>query len=76
MSDKEERAHQARHLIEEGLFAERFTALEAEYIANWRAATTIEDRERLHCKLEVMDEIRLDLVSIMTTGDIAAAQKK
>lgn len=75
LADAQERAIQARHLIEEGLFAERFSALEAEYIEQWREAATVEDREYLHCKLRAMQDIRLDLVSIITTGDIAASNK-
>lgn len=75
LANAEERAIQARHLIEEGLFAERFVALEAEYIEQWRDAKTVEERESLHAKIRAMADIRLDLVSIITTGDIAAKSK-
>jgi hypothetical protein len=75
LSDKQERAIQARHLVEEGLFAERYAALQAQYIDEWKSAKTIEERERLHAKVAVMDEIRLDLVSIITTGEIDAENR-
>lgn len=70
MTDKIERAVQASHLVDEGLFAESMAKLEAEYLDLWRNARSVRRREDLHRLIVLMDRLKSDLKSVITTGKI------
>lgn len=76
MNDATERAIQARHLLDEGLFAECLSKLEANYIEQWRESRTTEARENLHRLVNLIDQLKADLRSVITTGDIEAVKKQ
>lgn len=75
LADKIERAVQARHLVDAGLFAESLAQLEAEYIAKWRASKDPAEREDLHRLVNLIDRFKADMRSVITTGDIAAKER-
>lgn len=70
LADKIERAVQAQHLVDEGLFAESMAKLEAEYLELWRNARSVRRREDLHRLIVLMDRLKSDLKSVITTGKI------
>lgn len=70
MTDKIERAVQASHLVDEGLFAECLAKLEAEYLNQWRDARSVRRREDLHRKIQLIDRVKAELKSVITTGKI------
>lgn len=70
MTDKMERAVQASNLLEHGLFAEVLKALEEDYLSQWRWSRSTEERESIYHRIAVLDRIKQDLRSIITTGEI------
>lgn len=71
---KEDRAAQAKALVDSGLFAESLAKIEANYIQLWREAKTTEQREDYHRRICLIDEFRADMREVITTGDIAAKE--
>ena len=71
---KEDRAAQAKALVDAGLFAESLAKIEAHYIQKWRDASTTEDREDFHRRVCLIDEFRADMREVIITGDIAAKE--
>lgn len=55
-------------MVEEGEFKSACDKLEADYVAEWRDAKTIEAREDYHKLITLMDRLKLELVSVITTG--------
>lgn len=72
LADKIERAVQAKHLVDEGLFAESLAKAEASYIAQWRASKDPAEREALHGLVNLIDQFKADMRSVIITGDIEA----
>lgn len=73
LADKQEMAHQAEVLMrEDGVFAQSMAAIEADYIARWRASKSPDEREDLHRKIVLMEDIRNALINVITTGKIDA----
>jgi hypothetical protein len=76
LTDKVERGRSADQLLNpDGIFIECTTALEAEYIAKWRDATTLEDREEYHGLIRLMDRLKNDIRDIIVTGKIAEQEQ-
>jgi hypothetical protein len=75
LSDKQERAIQAAHLLEDGLFAESMAKLEASLIQQWRDAKTVQEREECHARILAIDSFKADMRDVIVTGEIAAKEE-
>lgn len=75
MSDKQERAVQAAHLLDGSLFAESMGKLEASLIQQWRDAKTVQEREECHARILAIDSFKADMRDVITTGEIAAKEE-
>ena len=77
LADKQERAYRAANLMDpEGEFAQAMSAIEAEYIARWRGAKTVEEREDFHRKVTLLEAIKSELQNVITTGKIEADEQE
>ena len=77
MSDKPiERGYQAKALLENTFLAECLDGLEAKYLDAWRRAVTVEKREDAHRFVTLLEDLKQDLRSIATTGEIALRRDK
>lgn len=68
------RGRQAREVIDNPIYAEAWSALEAEIIRQWREARNAQDREQLHQLLLMHERAKTALESVMRTGEVAAAE--
>ncbi len=75
MSDKQELAIQAAHLLDGSLFAESMAKLEASIIQQWRDAKTVQEREECHARINALDSFKADMRDVITTGEIAAKEE-
>lgn len=73
--DKIDRALRARLLVDDGEFKTACDALRAEYIEEWQQAKTLDERENFHRLVQMLDRLMLDLISVITTGDIEAQKR-
>lgn len=73
--DKIERALAARRLVEDGEFKRACDALRAEYFEDWQQAKTVDEREECFRLVKTLDRLTLDLISVITTGDIEARER-
>jgi hypothetical protein len=74
--DKIERALAARRLVEDGEFKRACDALRSEYIDEWQRAKTLDEREDFHRLVKTLDRLTLDLISVITTGEIEAQSRQ
>lgn len=74
--NKSERGTQAEVLLENPLFKEILSDLDAEYHRSWRDAKTVEAREDLHRYVKVLERISSDLLVIAQTGKLERARLK
>ena len=57
----------SRFLADEAVIA-AFTKLEEKYIAEWKGSKTREERESLHAKVQVVEDVRTQLRAIVDNG--------
>ena len=72
------RASEAQSLLDNALFNEALTTLEAEYIKAWKA-TPLRDqegRERVWQAVQIVGKIKDHIGSVLNDGKLAAAQLK
>jgi hypothetical protein len=70
------RGLRTQELVDNELFAEAFTALEASYISAWRA-TGVDDvtgREKLFLAINIVGKVRDHLASVVANGKLAEAE--
>lgn len=68
------RGKQAAEVVANPIYAEAWSALEAEIIRQWRDARNAQDREQLHQLLLMHERAKAALESVMRTGEVAAAE--
>lgn len=71
-----DRAAKAKAVLEDGVIADAFTALEAAYIDAWRLSDPRDDdgRERLWQALQIVGKVRSHLQAVIANGSIARAE--
>jgi hypothetical protein len=74
MSDEErmERGERARQILANPEYERAFRDLEATYVAEMRKGRTVEDREKAHAKLVVLEDVSIQLKRTMDDGQVAA----
>lgn len=73
MTDQERiaRGDQAKAILNSDMFKEGLATLEKRYVEAWKAAPTVDLRERAHIAVRMIEWFSSDLQSVITTGDIA-----
>lgn len=77
--DETERANEARAILENQLFAEAWREAEEAIWQEWRRASTVEERERLHQCQWALSRVRMLLETHIQTGrlvTLAAEQSR
>ena len=69
-AQKIERGYQAAGLLENPAFKDALTNLIQRYVDAWMSGKTVEAREDAHRYVTLVNELRQDLASTMTTGDL------
>lgn len=67
-------ADRARLIIEDPILTGAFTALEARYIAGWRAAYDVADREQLWQRIKALEKFQDELTAVLNDGLMARAK--
>ncbi len=72
------RSAEAQSLLDNALFNEALTTLEAEYIKAWKATPVrdVDGREKCWIAVQNVGKIRDHVLSVLTGGKLAAAQLK
>lgn len=70
------RGQAAQQLMGNPLLTEAFDALEADYIIDWKAATTTAAREDCHFKLSVLSEVQGKIQFFVDDGQITETREK
>ncbi|HEX2581240.1 MAG TPA: hypothetical protein VHL08_04620 [Dongiaceae bacterium] len=72
------RGEQAQRLLEEPLLRDAFSQLRQEYLSQWEEtpARDTQAREFLWLSVKLIERVRQDLQSIMTTGQLAQRHER
>lgn len=78
MSSSEQEAiwRAAQSLARDAAVAEVFRRLEAGYIAMWRSATTLENREAAHARVRAIDDVRSELAALAAEPTVTAFNRR
>lgn len=80
MADREEQQIQAGNrvlqFLSDPVIAGAITNLEQKYYDEWRAGETVEQREAAHAKTRVLDDLKIELQSIVDSGVRANVEKE
>lgn len=63
MDEQEQRAHEAKRILESSLFSELFETIDERIVKGWRAAADEAERTRLWLKQQCLAEVRRELFS-------------
>lgn len=74
MSDMLKKAEEAAGILQSAVFEEVFSDLDSECAEAWRAAGTVEERERQHMRQRMLFEVRHGLLDRI--GKIADIERK
>ena len=58
MDEQEQRAHEAKRILESSLFSELFETIDERIVKGWRAAADEAERTRLWLKQQCLAEVR------------------
>lgn len=76
MSDPIERGLSAKALLDNPTFKDVMSEMATAYTETWKTAKTVEAREDLHRYVVLIEQLKADLQSMATTGDVLTAKRK
>tara|TARA_Y100000296_G_scaffold36285_1_gene42033 strand:+ start:443 stop:730 length:288 start_codon:yes stop_codon:yes gene_type:complete len=76
LSTELQRGVKAKLLLEDPLLTEAFQTLEDEYLSAWKQSSVeaTEQREKIWLMYATISEVKAQLTTVVTTGDMAKAQ--
>ena len=76
IEDEISRGNKAAEVLRNPVFDEAFHALHAHYYNAWKHTATddVDTRERLFVAINVLDDIRTNIESVMNTGKLAGEE--
>lgn len=68
-------ASQVGSFLVNPVVAAKFDELEQRYYDDWKAAASVEDRERAHAKASVLDDLKRSLQGVVQAGEQASTER-